>query len=337
MENTADTGIAPTDSIEERFAALLEIEDTPPSASGSEAPSTPSTKQADDVEESPVEDEEDEEPESDEAAEVEQGEEPEGEPEPEEDPAQDLFVVTIDGKESEVAAEELVKGYQRQQDYSRKTAALSEERNAFESERVEVQQERARYAEVLDKLEDLVSKGLEEEPDWEKLRREDPTSYVMRREEWRERKEKLAAVQQEKAAVQEKQKGEHAQVLRKHVESERTKLVEALPDWGDPSKAAQEQQALAQYGQQVGFSSEELAQVVDHRAVLILRKAMLYDQLQGKKTAIRKKAKGAPVLKPGAKQRPKRKQSDSVRAREQLKQSGSMGAAKDAFLAILGD
>jgi len=53
-------------------------------------------------------------------------------------PAEDLFEVKIDGKLYRVPKSEVIAGYQRQQDYTRKTMTLAEQRQAWENERKQI-------------------------------------------------------------------------------------------------------------------------------------------------------------------------------------------------------
>ncbi len=71
-------------------------------------------------------------------------EEVEGEDEESEEkaPRDEKFVVKVDGKEIEVPKDELIRGYQREADYTRKTQKLAEERKLVESEFQQVRAER---------------------------------------------------------------------------------------------------------------------------------------------------------------------------------------------------
>lgn len=78
-------------------------------------------------------------------------EEPEDEPEDEDEPdagglLNEQVVVKVDGEEREITVKEAVEGYQRREDYTRKTQELSEARQAFEQEIQE-------YSETLENVE----------------------------------------------------------------------------------------------------------------------------------------------------------------------------------------
>ena len=64
----------------------------------------------------------------------------------------DIMATTIDVDGEEITVEGLKSGFLRQRDYTRKTQALSEERNAFTGQVAELDRERAQYAEMLPRL-----------------------------------------------------------------------------------------------------------------------------------------------------------------------------------------
>ena len=51
--------------------------------------------------------------------------------------SQELYKVVVDGQEQEVTLDELMKGYSRQSDYTRKTEKLSQERKTLEEKNAE--------------------------------------------------------------------------------------------------------------------------------------------------------------------------------------------------------
>ena len=62
--------------------------------------------------------------------------------------------------------------------------------------------------------------------------------------------------------------------------SERVAMVESIPEWNDTEVMQRDLAEIVQYGQSVGFSEEDLSNVIHNRELQVLRKAMLYDQGQ---------------------------------------------------------
>lgn len=271
--------------------------------------------QAEDEESDPADDEED-------------GDEPEPQP---------TYTVKIDGQEVEVSVDELVRGYSRTQDYTRKTMAVAEERKALRSEAEAIRVERAQYAQLLSALQQQVSPQLEQEPDWARLRAEDPIEYAAQWADWQQHQQRLQAIQYERSRVAEMQQREQVGRMQEALEVEAAQLAEAIPEWRDPARARTEKGAVVEYAARIGFTPEELKQVYDHRAVVALRKAMLYDRLMEKRGQIKPVAKpSAPALRPGSQGTVTRKTSDVTRAKQRLAKTGSVRDAASVFEQLLG-
>lgn len=263
------------------------------------------------------------------------------EPAPEEEEATEAsYVVTVDGKDETVLASELVQGYQRDRDYRNKTQTLADDRKSFEQQQLAVTQERQRYDQLLGQLETTL-KAQAEGPDaqaMEELRKTDPAEYAALAAEQNQRLLQLQQVETERQTVAEQQRQDTVKAFERQVADERVRLIEKVPEWKDSVKAQEEQALLNQYGETQGFTTDELAQVVDHRAVVILRKAMLYDQLQQTKKTVVRKARRAPTMKPGASGSSRPKPVNPMQtARTQLKKTGHVRDAADAFFQLLNE
>jgi hypothetical protein len=113
---------------------------------------------------------------------------------------------------------------------------------------------------------------------------------------------------------------------------ETQRLVEAIPEWKDNKRAVEERNKLVETAKKVGFSDEELGQILDHRALVVLRKAALYDDLMSKKSQIKPNpASGPKLAKPGSATTKPSKKSEAQLAQERLAKTGSMRDAAAAF------
>lgn len=307
--------------------------------------------------------ESDESPESDESEEEESREEPDEEEDSEddsdledeedEDDAEDEDLddeepeparkkAKAKGEDEEVTEEEAERGYLRQQDYSRKTQALAEERKAFNQEQESLRAERAEYRQRLELVNTALKQGMAQEPDWAALKREDPVKYAELREAYQDRKEQLEAVEAEQKRVAEQEANEAKALRDRHLAAERERLVEAIPEWLDEDKAKDENLRLADYALASGFTQEDLDNLTDHRAVVILRKAMLYDSgRKGSDEVLRKTRKKSKTLEPGSSKanqpRVGKKQKKLEGAQKRLAKSGKVRDAAAAFFEILDD
>jgi hypothetical protein len=247
----------------------------------------------------------------------------------------EVFTVKVDGKEVEVTLDELQKGYSRTQDYTRKTQQLAEARKAAEAELQAIRAEREQYAQLLGALSEQVKTAAEPKIDWDRLYQEDPIEYVRQREVMRENREKAAAIQAEQQRLAEIAQKEQMAQFESLKAKESEALLDALPAWKDPAKAKAEKAMLVEFGQKMGFTPQELGNIFDHRVVLALRKAALYDQMQAKRQGIKPVVNNGPrPAKPGAAGRVSQ-MSETARATQRLAKTGRVDDAASAIELLL--
>ena len=269
-------------SLWEAQAALLKM--TEPKG---ETPETEEATPTEEEESQPVAEDESLEEETEEEEEAEEAEEESEETEGEEE--EELYAVTVNGEEVAVSLDELLSGYSRQSDYTRKTQEIANDRKEMESlqqqynsQVAQIQQERQQYMDALQNIITSSAEGISQyaDTDWDALRESDPIEYVTKREELRQSQEKIQAMQREQYMAQQRQNEQTAQMRSQIVQEEYSKLVEALPEWGDEGKQKKLASEIRSYAGTQGFTEEELNSLVDHRSLLVLMKAQKYDQLQ---------------------------------------------------------
>jgi hypothetical protein len=268
-----------------------------------------------------------------EAAENEEYEESEqsddyAEEEQEEEPTP-TYKVKVGKDEIDVPLDELLKGYSRTADYTRKTQEIAETRKVVEAERAKIDEAarlRDTYAQRLQVIEQMLNQDSGE--DLATLKETDPIGYAVRVAEQSEREKQLNAVRAEQQRLAQQQQAEQGERLKAHLATEAQKLAEAIPELSDPAKGQAIRTDIRNYAQKLGFSDQELAQVYDSRAVTALYKAMQYDKLVSGKGGASKKVNSAPrMLKPGTSTPETRTSQEVKNMRGRLKKSGR---AKDA-------
>ena len=311
---------------QEALLSLLEPEE--------ETPETEEAQPTEEEESQPLEEDEsfEEESEEEEAEEAEEeSEETEGEEE------EELYAVTVNGEEVAVSLDELLSGYSRQSDYTRKTQEIANDRKEMESlqqqynsEIAQIQQERQQYMDALTNVMQGSMGELEKfaNVDWNALRENDPIEYVTTREQYREAQEKIQGLQNEQARAAQIQQAQNNQAQHQMLQVEKGKLVEALPDWGEPEKQKELATKLQSYAKEQGFTSDELNSLIDHRSILVLLKAQKYDQLQ-KSNVKSKKLKNKPkVIRAGS--GTSTTKSDKSKRAAQMKRLRGTGHIDDA-------
>ena len=244
------------------------------------------------------------------------------------------FTVKVDGKEVDVTLDELQKGYSRTQDYTRKTQQIAEVRKQVEQETQAVRAERQQYAQLLGALQAQLQVS-EPQVDLERLYNEDPIEWVRQKEVLRERQEKAYAIQAEQQRLSYVGQQEQHRAMQEHLESQKDALLAALPEWKDPKKAKAEKALVLESAKSVGFSDDDLKSVYDHRLVLLLRKAAMYDQMVSKRQGIKPVVNNGPrPAKPGAAGRVSTT-TESTRAKQRLAKTGRVDDAASAIELLL--
>ena len=268
----------------------------------------------------------------DEESSEEQSEEDDQEPEEQEE--QQTFTVKVDGKKVSVTLDELQNGYQRFADYSRKTEQIANVRKQVEAESQAIRTEREQYAQLLGALQTQLQSS-EPQIDLERLYHEDPIEWVRQKEVIRERQEKLGAIQSEQQRLSQINQYEQQRATEELLASQQQALLAALPEWKDPKKAKAEKALVIESAKAAGFSDEDLKSVYDHRLVLLLRKAALFDQMVSKRQGIKPVVNNGPrSAKPGAAGRVSTT-TESMRAQQRLAKTGRVDDAADAIFKLL--
>ena len=239
------------------------------------------------------------------------------------------YRVKVGKDELDVPLDELLKGYSRTADYTRKTQEIAETRKMVEADRAKIEEAaklRDTYAQRLSVIEQMLNQDSGE--DLATLKETDPIGYAVRVAEQSEREKQLAAVRAEQQRLAQQQQAEHGERLKAHLAAESQKLSEAIPEFADPVKGSAVKADIRKYAQGLGFSDQELAQAYDSRAITALYKAMQYDKLVSSKGEATKKVSQAPrMLRPGTSTPETRTSQEVKNMRGRLKKSGR---AKDA-------
>lgn len=261
-------------------------------------------------------------------------EQSEDEEEQKEEDQPQTFTVKVDGKDVTVTLDELQKGYSRTQDYTRKTQQIAEVRKQVEAETQAVRAERAQYAQLLGALQAQLQ-ATEPQIDLDRLYQEDPIEWVRQKEVLRERQEKAMAIQSEQQRLAQLQQAEQQRATEEFLLQQKEALLSALPEWKDPKKAKAEKALVVESAKAAGFTEDDLKNVYDHRLVLLLRKAGLYDQMMSKRQGIKPVVSNGPrPAKPGAAGRVSTT-TESTRAKQRLAKTGRIDDAASAIELLL--
>ena len=189
--------------------------------------------------------------------------------------APQTYKVKVNGEELDVPLDELLNGYSRTQDYKTKTAEVAEQRRAVESERVgmasEYVSELKRATDLFEATDPVLSEA--RQTNWEQLARENPTYYGQLRAAVDDRIATISArrdeMQRMQSAVSEHEAAQAAEATKTEMEL----LFTAMPELREPEKQAAFSKQNTDYLTEIGFSADDIAEIGDHRAFLVLEDA----------------------------------------------------------------
>lgn len=243
--------------------------------------------------------------------------------------------VMVDGRPTEVPLGELVKGYHRHADYTRKAQELSEDRSKVEQYAQSVAQGQAESAQRMNALAQQLQSELanrQEDPrELEALRIQNPGEYAARMQDDQRRNQILQMAHQEQSAMAHQARQE--QIPRAIAELQAR----------EPAFAKDFDATYEQVGRWItsptggGLSAENWNQVTDPRQVLIAYKAMLADE-HGASTReatprLRKKLSTMPKVRAGVPVDPgHREQSAFNESLKAMQTDSSIDAIANAML-----
>lgn len=293
------------------------------------------------VEEETVEVEPTEEEENQEETEVEEDSDEEQTEETEEETDEsEIFVVIVDGEEVEIKEDELLSGYQRQKDYTRKTQELATERSKVNSYVEQLEAERQKY---VDKLAELVEQDVDglkeyENIDWADLKANDTQKFLMLQYEMNEKRTALQTKLDAKTKAQEQAREEKEISNAEFYKTQNERAKEIVEGWqGAEHEALIE--GLQGQAKAIGFTEAE-EDLFKHAIVIkLLQKAQAFDDLKHTQEAVvekKIKRKVPKVVKAGTpQQKPKPEAKRFNDSFNKLKKTGNIKDSVDAFAAFL--
>jgi hypothetical protein len=204
-----------------------------------------------------------------------------------------------DGSVSTIS--DLIQGNLRDRDYRQKTMEAAEVRRTYEAQSTAVKERETQLEQHSQYLADLIRSIVPEMPGPDMLA-SDPQGYLQQRasaEQWHQH---LAYLDSQRQMTAQQRQAEAQQQQGEVVQREWNALLEKIPAFKDKAKFTAFANDATKYGADYGFSPQEISGIGrDHRQVLVLRKAILWDKLQASKTTVQKKVEGRPAVQKGGK------------------------------------
>ena len=231
--------------------------------------------------------------------------------------AADAVVTLADGETATV--KDLIAGNMRQDDYTRKTQELSNQRSALEAEAQKLQG-------ITQAFVDHLSSMVPPEPDAQ-LAYTDPTKYTQAKAQY-----DAAVAQVQKLVELGSQPKEVTNTLSREdqqrlLREEDSKLVQRFPEVGTKEGRAKFFNDVASTAGEFGFSTDELRQVTDHRLFTLAHWAKKGMEADKAAKSARAKAKAAAPATPRKPGQPAKQANRNAEAMRRLSRTGSLNDA----------
>lgn len=207
------------------------------------------------------------------------------------------FTVRVDGEDVEIPLSELKNGYERQAASTKRFMEASDTRKAADAEIQQARAERQQTAAKLAQAEMLLTAMLQsqaQETNWDELLQSNPQEYLKQKHLAEKRQADLHRIQWERGQLIQREQADNERLQAQYLEAQGKALLDKVPEWKDAEKAKAEKVQIRDYLGKLGFDENALNNIQDHRAVLLARKAMLFDSMVERANAASKKVQTLP-------------------------------------------
>ncbi len=251
-----------------------------------------------------------------------------------EDPVEtERYTVKVNGQESEVTLEDLKQGYSGQKYVQQGMQEVAAAKKEAEAVYAALTNERQQMADLYQQLQNGQFAPEPVKPTKEDFDA-DPIGYMQKNLEYEEQKanhdRQMAQLQQ--ATQQNSVAQQNAKQA--YLQEQMQILQKEIPEFADSTKASKLREQLVATGKsQYGYTTEEISQISDYRAIKVLHDAMRYQDIISGKSKAKVKTKSAkPVVKPGAKKMATPNAKIRSRQKAKLRDSGSIDDALNLIL-----
>lgn len=237
-----------------------------------------------------------------------------------------VYTIKVDGTEKQVTLNELKRGYSGQQFVQKGMQEAAAQRKQAEEVYAALLNERQQISQLYQQIQGGQIATPPKAPTRE-LFDSDPIGYMEAKLNY---DEQVAQYQQQQAQFQQlsAQQSQAQQVARQaYLQQEVENLKSVIPELANPAHAGKFKDQIVQAGAAYGYTADEISQVVESRALHVLRDAMKYREIMsGKKKADEKAQSARPKttpIKAGSKKLVK-SNKDVLQKKTNLKRSGSI-------------
>lgn len=242
------------------------------------------------------------------------------------DKTEPVYTIKVDGTEKQVTLSELKRGYSGQQFVQKGMQEAAAQRKQAEEVYAALLNERQQISQLYQQIQGGQIATPPKAPSRE-LFDSDPIGYMEAKLNY---DEQVAQYQQQQSQFQQlsEQQSKAQQMARQtYLQQEVENLKSRVPELANPAHAGKFKDQILQAGEAYGYTAEEISQVVESRALHVLRDAMKYREIMsGKKKADEKAQSARPKttpIKSGSKKLVK-SNKEVLQKKTNLKKSGSI-------------
>ena len=239
----------------------------------------------------------------------------------------ETYSIKVNGENVDVTLNDLKQSFSGQKYIQQGMKQAAEQRKQAEEAFNGLNQQREQLNQLMQQVEQqgVISQPT---PPSKELLNADPLGYIEADATYREQMGAYQTQQQQIGQQQQAMQQAQGQAHQAHLQSQMAELQQAIPDFSDAKKAPKMKERLVKQGMAEGYTAEEIGGIVDHRAMKVLHKAMLYDQMVAGNGDVQAKLKKArPLMKAGTKKQPT---SAVKRQRQQMSKLKKTGSIHDA-------
>lgn len=228
---------------------------------------------------------------------------------------------------------ELKLGYMRQKDYQTKTAEVARQREEVgEKVRQGIQSERTQYANTLQQLQTALIETVAPEfknVDWNDLAQNNQYEYIRLVNRRDQIINALNNVKQKQQEVQVRQQADGHRAAQAQAQKTWTTLEADIPGWN-----ADIYDSALKASESLGYTKAETGAWLDARAIKLLHKAYLYDQLKAGTPADKKVVVAPKVIAPGAVSTVSKPAQRQAKALDRLRNTGKLDDLADVIASM---
>lgn len=216
--------------------------------------------------------------------------------------APDTYEVKVDGQVENWTLEQLKRSASGQKYIQQEMQKTSQLKKQAEQTYADLQKEREQLASALENYQNQLNQTDIQKPDIA-LAESDPIEWSIQNAKWQDAQQQKMALARQREKMAQEQQDQNAKAMKAYLAQEAESLKKEIPEFASQDTAVPMRGKLIDAGARYGFTENEVANIIDSRAIRVLNDARKWQELQSNGKVEQKVSKARPLnVKPGAKQ-----------------------------------